>query len=343
MKKRFFPLLAAALLLALSGCSPEQKQVAPAEAFTPLFRVSIADGNGDETKLISLPKSDGYFYLHAGENASFSGGFVSPKRSVSSEGIFKATDPLSFVALRETESDRATLLTPNGVTFALLKENGAQTTALPEDVNFQNALFFDDLTLLAEKEELLVLCPVDFKETYVLASKDRLPFFGEPLAVTHEKRRIWYTTKDESGAHNGIAFFEYGKNLPLGSETFPFDSFQRIGKSAVLFTRLLDDGGALYLYRDLETDSVASLTVEKPFAGVTCDPQGKVLCAAGAGEEENTVFVYDFQKDRLRTRYETSGTVCPSLSVRQAADELLFAVTIGSEQVFGTLDLTKIP
>lgn len=339
MKKRFFCLCLSCILFLLCACAPAEKTQNPSEDFTPLFRFKVSQDCANKTLLFSLPLSDGFFYFHTTEDDSVLGGFVSSKRSISSESVLKTSSDLSFVRLRETKRDQATILAPSGVSFALLKENGSQTTPLPEGIHFENALFFDDLTLLAETDDLLILCPVDFSQTYVLAQKVRLQDFAKPLAVTHEKSRIWYATKDASGAFDGIAFFEYGKNTPLGRENFFFDSVQPIGNSAVLFTRLLDDKGAVYLFRDLESGSVASLAVDEAFSAVTCDPDAKVLCGVGKGEDSNTVFVYDFQKGKLSTAYETAGDVSQSLAVSSDATELLFSVALGDDEVMGILNL----
>ncbi len=327
----------------LSGCSGEKAPVSVgSEAFTPLFRFTVSQGKGQETQLYSLPRSQGFLYLHPAAEGGFKGGFVSPERSISSESLLEGKGELSFFRAMESDVDRAMFLSGDGLTHALLKENGAKTTAFPEGTDFSGGLFYDSLSVIGKKDSLLLLFPVDFSETYVLADTKLLPDFDSLLAVTHNGKRIWYTTKDAHGKGSGIAFFEYGSTTPLGAEKCPFDKALAIGNTGVLFTRTLEDGGALYLFRDLETGKAASLTTEKPLDGVICDPEGKVLCGTMAKDVGGTVEVFHLEKGEKVASYTISqGTPCPSLAVDEKGETLLFGVSTGTDQVLGTLDLTQ--
>ena len=276
MKKTIGLLTLIALTLPLFlACGKTADSTAKKDLFTPLLRVAIESEKREETRLFYLDQSRGYCYLHPSESG-FVAGFVSPEESISSERVLAESVPLSFAALREKQKGSATLLTNAGVSHLMLKENTGSTTALPENISFENALFYDSLTLLAETEDLLLLCPVDFKETFVLAKKADLPQFSRLLAVTDGGQKIWYAKKD-GDSYGGIACFQYGKSTPLQEEALAFDSFQAVSETAILFTRNLPDGGVLYLFRDLEKNTYSSLTVDQPFDGVTCDPAGKTL------------------------------------------------------------------
>ncbi|MBR7165423.1 MAG: hypothetical protein IKD18_04000 [Clostridia bacterium] len=342
MKKRILAFcLCLICLVSLGSCGKEEEKGGKQSAFTPLFRFMVAEGRGRETRLISLPDSDGFFYLHPNPDGAFTGGFVSPKRSVAAEG-FVTLENADFCAVSETERDRATLVSPDGITHLLLKEGGAETKPFGDTkADFSQGLFFDDFTLLGAADHLLVLCPVDLSQTYVLADTTRLPDFAAPLAVTHTKTRIWYA-RGAAGDYTGIAFFEYGKNVPLGSENFPFHAFQPIGNNAVLFTRNLPDGGAMYLYRNLETDDVATLTVDKPFHAVTCDPAGTTLCGTLAGSDHGSVEIYDLKSGKKRGTYSSgAGVPADSLAISPDGKTLLFSMSMGGDAVLATLDLTQ--
>ena len=340
MKKRILALLLFALALFSSSCGGNNGgTTSRAELFSPLFRLSVPEGKESELLILPLAKSQGFFYTVPNENGGFLGAFVSPERSVSGERVLESEGGISPALIREEKKDRAAFVSGNGISHLLLKENGSQTTPYPEDfsVSLERAVFFDDLTLVGETDELLVLCPLDLKEQYVLAQKERLPDFDGVLAVTHEKTRIWYATR-ENGRFSGIAFFEYGKQVPLGKESFPFDECTRVGEHALLFTRLLEDGGALYLYRDLETDRILSVTVDEPFDGVTCDEAGTYLAGSQNGEGSGSLSVYSLEKGTLLGEYEASGRIFPSMAI--LGDSLLFASGRSGEAVLGTLKLS---
>lgn len=341
MKRRLLALLLFAVTLLSVSCGGENSGTeSHADLFTALFRLSVPEGREGEVHILPLAKSQGFFYTVPNENGGFLGAFVSPKRSVSGEKVLESGGATAPALLREEALDRAAFVSGEGISHLLLKENGSQTTPYPDDfsVSLDRAVFFDDLTLLGETNELLVLCPLDLKEEYVLAQKERLPDFSRVLAVTHEKSRIWYATSSGKG-FTGIAFFEYGKNLPMGTEAFPFDSVAQVSDSALLFTRLLEDGGALYLYRDLETDEVFSVTADEAFDCVTCDREGAFLVGGKNGEGSGSLFVYNLEKGSLLGQYETVGKLFPSMAVTE--ETLLFAAGRSGQAVLGTLDLSK--
>ena len=342
MKRLFSVLLLLCMTISLFACAKEEKsQEETGEIFSPLFRFTVSEGKSAETRLFYLPKSDGFLYLHPDETGGITGGFVSPSRSISSEGTFKSDASLSNLLVWEDAKDRAHLLTDKELFTLLLKENGAYRTALPEDFTPENPVNLDSLSFINEKEDLLLIHPVDFKETYVLAQTPRLPDFGGVILAGDSGKKIWYARKD-GASYKGIGFFEYGSNLPLGNEDFSFDSFQRVGSSAVLFTRALEDGGALYLYRDLDSGETRSIVSDTAFEGVICDPAGTVLCGTVSAGEGGSVHVLDFQKGVKKGEYSIDyGTPAPSLAISSDAETLLLAVGKGSDEILGTLDLTQ--
>ena len=175
MKKIFGLLTLIALSLPLVlACGKTADSNAEKDLFTPLLRVAIEAEKREETRLFYLDESRGYCYLHPSESG-FVAGFVSPEESISSERVLEEEVPLSFAAIREQKKGNATLLTNAGVSHLLLKENTGSTTALPESISFDNAVFYDPLTLIAETEDLVLLCPVDFKDSFVLAKKRIFP------------------------------------------------------------------------------------------------------------------------------------------------------------------------
>ena len=213
---------------------------------------------------------------------------------------------------------------------------------MPENISFENALFYDSLTLLAETEDLLLLCPVDFKETFVLAKKADLPQFSRLLAVTDGGQKIWYAKKD-GDSYGGIACFQYGKSTPLQEEALAFDSFQAVSETAILFTHNLPDGGVLYLFRDLEQNTYSSLTVDQPFDGVTCDPAGKTLCGTRSADGKGSVFVYDLLSGKeVGSWTPEHGIPAPSMAISSDATTLLVAVGMDSDEVLGTLSLLSL-
>jgi len=341
MKKFRLLILLCLFPLLLTACGEEGSE--NPEAFTPLFRFSVAGLEDNSTKLFYCPKSQGYFYLHGMENGGFLGGFVSHERSISGESVVESSQPLSFALLREKAQDRATLLTDQGLFHALLKENGSESVPLPENISFQNAVFYDDLTLIAENESLLLLCPVDFKETFVLAQKKNLPEFAKVITVTQDGGLIWYARKNSDGAYTGISCLEYGKSQPFKQETFAFDSFRVIGETGVLFTRLLPDGGALYTYRDLESGKASSLTSDTVFSGIVCDPEGNTFCGSIRKDGSGEIQVFDFKKGTKTGVYRTEhGKPSDSMAIDSTGTELMISVSMEKDEVLGVLDLTKL-
>ena len=330
------------LSLLLSACGSGGGQSSTSEdPYTPLFRFRIAEGTAGETLLFCLPASEGFFYLHPGEESGFVGGFVSPKRSVSAEAILNSTSPLGFATLRETGRDTASLLSGAGLSQILLKEKG-ETLPYPdlEGVRFENAVFFDDLSIVAETDDLLLLLPVDFAETYVLAQKALLSDFARLLCVTGGKSRLWYATADESGAYTGIAFFEYGKNTPLGQKKFSFDSVTLIGDHGLLFTRKGENGETEYRYLDPESGFERVLSVKGDFTGAVCDLAGDRLVLCRSEEKSGEILLLDFKTgEKKGTHTIAYGNPAPSLALSLDGKTLLFAVGMGSDAILATLDL----
>lgn len=342
MKKRNFILCLLALTLVLAGCGGNQKNTEKDdEAFTPLFRLALK-GEAEETRLSYLPKSRGFVYLTPGGEGGYSVGFVSPSRSVSSEGIITATEPATFFQVKETQEDRALILTPQGLSLCLLKENRATTTALPEGIDLSGALFFDSLSLLCETEDLVLLCPVDFSQKYVLAQKANFPDFDSLLAVTGNGQRIWYTLRGEGDAFGGIAFFEYGKSIPLGREEFSFHRVQSLGDGKVLFIRDLEDGKELYFYRDLESGTTLSLPPDVSLEKVTCNADGTVLCGSERGEKGAVIHIFDLETGKeVGTFHSAMGKDGVSLCLSRDGSTLLLGLRTGQEEVIGSLDVAQ--
>ncbi len=333
-------LIALSLSLLLS-CDNPKELGAETQLFTPLLRVAIESEKREETRLFYLEQSRGYCYLHPTQSG-FVGGFVSPEESISSERVLEENVPLSFAAIEENQKGIATLLTNAGASHLMLKENTGSTTPFPKGISFERSVFYDPLTLIGETEDLVLLCPVDFKDSFVLAKKENLPQFSRVIAVTDDGKKIWYA-KGNGSSFEGIAYFEYGKNTPLGEESFAFDSLQTIGKTALLFTRNLPDGGVLYLFRDLEKNTFSSLTVDQPFEGVTCDPAGKILCGTRSGNGKGTVFVYDLLSGKeLGSWTPEHGIPAPSMALSSDGNTLLVAVSMDTDEVIGTLSLTSM-
>ena len=344
MKKRLFCLcLALMMSFLLPACGGEEPETTEGEVFVPLLRFVVEEGSEGSVRLFSCPESDGFFYLHPAPEGGFSGGFLSTSRSISSESVVKETATLSFAAMRENGVDRATMVSDAGITNLLLKQNVSETRPMPEGIDLSGGLYYDELTLLGETEELLVLCPVDLSETYVLAEKKKLAEFAEPLLVAGDAERVYYALKGEGAAFGGIAYFEPGKDDPRGVEHFPFDSFQRIGTDGALFCRALEDGGMLYLYRNFAKGAGGSFVADRPFDGVTCSEDGTVLVGAYSGDGEGTVVVCDLASGKERGRYVSElGAPCPSMALSPDGKTLLLALVAGGEEVLGILDLERI-
>ena len=342
MKRIFSFLLLLCITLTFFACAKEEAvSEGDGEIYSPLFRFTVSEGKSDQTRLFYLPKSNGFLYVHPNESGGITGGFVSPDRSVSSESMFQSEASLTSLLVWEDAKDRAHLLTDKELFTLLLKENGAHRTDLPEDFSAQNPTALNTLSFINEKEELLLIHPVDFKETYVLAQSARLPDFGGVILASDNGKKIWYA-RSEGDAFKGIGFFEYGDNLPLGNEDFAFDSYQKIGETAVLFTRALEDGGVLYLYRDLESGETRSIVSDTVFEGVICDPDGTILCGTTTADEGGTIHVLDLQKGTKKGEYSIDyGTPAPSLAISSDAKTLLIAVGKGRDEILGTLDLNQ--
>ncbi len=325
----------------LLSCAKTEEKNKNKEAFSPLFRFTVKEGATDQTRLFYLEESKGFLYLHPDEEG-FTGGFVSPKRSISAEGILKNKGDLSQITVWEKEKDHAILLTPTEITISLLKEKGVHETPLPEGFSTDGAFPLDDLSFVTKKDSLLLVHPVDLKETYVLANASLLPDFSHLIATSGEGRYLWYAKADAKGNYTGIAFFEYGKNTPMGGEDFPFDKVQKVGEDALLFTRVLEDGKALYIYRDLSENKVHSFTAEKAFEGVICDEEGKVLCGTVSEGDGGKINIIDLEKGREKGVYTIDyGNPAPSLAIDEDGETLLVAIGKGGDEILGTLDLTR--
>ena len=188
MKRLFSALTVLCTLVLLFGCAEETPpSTANEDIFSPLFRFTVSEGKSADTRLFYLPESDGFLYLHPGKEGGITGGFVSPSRSISSEGIFQSQASLSEILVWEDARDRAHLLTDKELFTLLLKENGAHRTALPDEVSVQDPVSLNKLSFINEKDDLLLIHPVDFKETYVLAQSTRLPDFSEVILAGDRK------------------------------------------------------------------------------------------------------------------------------------------------------------
>ena len=102
MKKRTISLifLLLAAVLVLGSCS-EKEQMSEAALFTPLLRFSLAEEAQGETEVRYLPQSQGFFYVQPKENGGFTGGFVSPARSMSCENVIEGEGEPSSVLIWE--------------------------------------------------------------------------------------------------------------------------------------------------------------------------------------------------------------------------------------------------
>ena len=343
MKKIVCFFLLLTLSLPLFSCGEEEeRKTKEKELFSPLIRFTVEEGRSAETRLFYLPQSDGFLYLLPHKDGGFSGGFVSPDRSVSSEAIFKSDAELDSVLVWEDSEDRAHVLTSKEVYTVLLKENGAHRTPLPEGLSLNRPVALNTISFINEREDLLLIHPVDFKETYVLAKRDAFPDFAGLISTADSGKTLWYAREGEAGEYKGIGSFVYGESTPSKEDDFPFDTYERIGETAVLFTRILEDGGALYLYRDLTTGKTCSAVSDVVFEGVTCDPAGKLLCGSLSTGESGVIHVIDLQKGAKKGEYTVNfGTPAPALAIDRDCKTLLIAVGSGDEEMLGTLDLTR--
>lgn len=339
MKKiSFFLAICLSFSLFLS-CEKKPVKSESADPFTPLFRFAVEEGKSGETRLFYLKESDGFFYVHPQKEGGITGGFVSPSRSLSGEKIFSAEGELDSVLVWETEQDHAYVLADSGLYLTLLKEGGSQKIESEKPIPLQNAALFDSLSYLAQKDGLLLLEPVDLSQSYVLANTALLPDFACVLATSKNGKTIFYARESE-GQFLGTASFEYGKNEPQNEENFEFDSFLRAGKNAVLFTTLLEDGGALYRYRNLETGENKVVISDTAFDGVCCNENGTVLCGVKAGESGGEVIAFDLKTGKEKGRYSVTFGIpgkYPALS--SDGKTLLLAAGKGSDEILGTLDL----
>ncbi len=335
--KRFLSLLCCLIcLLPLASC--DSAEANPSLSFSPLFRVRIPEGAAGSTLLASCPLSEGVLYLHPSDVGT-TGGFVSASRSASAEAILSEESAVSRIRLIEKQRDLAFVLTDTALHSVSLLSASVKT-ALPERFSAEDALFFDSLSLMTVSDGLVLLYPIDFSETFVLADTARLPDFASLLAVSEHGKRIWYA-KGSKGAYTGLAFFEYGSNLPLGGESFSFTSFTNLGGGAVLFTRALPDGGALYTYRNFSTGVIRSLSSDTLFDAVTVDPAGTVLCGLSLGGGTPSLRSFSLTDARaLGTHEILYGSPAPSLALSSDARTLTLAVSNGSDLILGTLDLS---
>lgn len=341
MKKAICLVLILLISLMPIGCGEETNSEKNTELeFTPLLRIATADGAAEETRIFYLKESIGFFYVHPDEGG-FSAGFVSPHRSISAERILQGEGSVQTLSVREEAKDRIFVLTEKGAYTLVLDGATADSSFLPypQKAAAESYGFFDDLTVYAEAEELVLLLPVNMSEIYVLAQKDRLPDFSSVLAVSDNGKKIWYT-RAKDGENLGIAFFEYGENTPLGNENFSFDSAELLCDGKVLFTRLLEDGGALYLYRDLESGVAASVTSDAVYDRVTATPDGKLLAGVKAEDGKGLVDIFDPESGKKKATLPIPfGTPTTAIAFSSDGGKLSLAVGSGEEMILGTVDM----
>jgi len=341
MKKAICFVLLLVLTLMPVGCGEETNGEKNTELeFTPLLRIATEEGAAKETRLFYLKESVGFFYVHPDEGG-FSAGFVSPHRSISAERILKGEGSVKTLSVREEAKDRIFVLTEKGAYTLVLDGATADSSfaPYPPKAAAEEYGFFDDLTVYAEAEELLLLVPVNMSETYVLAQKNLLPDFSSVLTVSDNGKKIWYT-RAKDGENLGIAFFEYGKNTPLGNENFIFDSAEALGDGKVLFTRSLESGGAFYLYRDLESGLATNVTADTVYDRVTATPDGKLLAGVKAEDGKGTVDIFDLEKgEKKGTLSIPFGTPTTAIAFSSDGGKLSLAVGSGEEMILGTVDM----
>jgi len=341
--KKLFPFLSLLLsLLLFCSCAGESvSKTGAAEDFTPLFRFQLQEGAADRTKLFYLSASRGFLYLHTTENG-VTGGFVSPERSISAEKVFSEEAAATITAIAESEKDRAMILTQNSLSYALLSENGATKLDLPAGIDFTSAVFYDSLSVLAEKDGLILLLPVDFSETYVLAKKDLFPDFDRLCCTADHGKKIYYVRKTSADSYSGVGFFEYGKNVPLGKLDFTFHEFLPLGGGAVLFTTHLSEESTLYTYRNFETGDVFTLPVAERFDRVIATRDGAVFCGAKATVSGGEIEIFDLKNGEKKGNFSLSfGSPSGSLAIDDEGRTLLVALSSGTDEILGTLDLTS--
>ncbi len=340
MKKAIFLVLLLVLSLMPMGCGEESGSGKTAELeFSPLLRIATEESAAKDTRLFYLKESVGFFYVHP-DGDGFSAGFVSPHRSISAERILQGEGSVETLSVREEAKDRIFVLTDAGAYTMVLDGATADSsfTPYPPKAAAEEYGFFDSLTVFAEAEELLLLVPVNMSEIYVLAQKALLTDFDSVLTVSDNGKKIWYT-RAENGENAGIAFFEYGKNTPLGSENFGFDSARAVGDGKVIFTRALDDGGCLYLYRDLESAAAASVTSEVVYDEVCATPDGKLLAGMKRESGKGYVDIFDLQSGKKKATLPVPFGTPAAIALSSDGGKLSLAVEGGEEMILGTVDM----
>lgn len=339
--KRAFVLVLLCVSLMFCGCtSGENGNTSTAESeFSPILRISVEDGAAASARLFYLPLSQGVLYLHP-DGEGFSAGFVSTHRSISAEKILKGEGSVAAVTVSEEAKDRIFLAAETGVYTLIMDGKTADSsfTAYPEKGKAERYGFFDELTLYGEAEELLLLLPVNLSETYVLAQKKLLTDLDSVLTATADGRRIWYT-RSSGGENLGIAFFEYGKNTPLGTENFSFDGATAIAPGKVLFTRSLEDGGSLYIFRDLESAVAKSVTTDSAYDAVSVTPDGTRLAALKRGEGKGSLDVFSLDQGEKLLSLEIPFGEPQALALSHDGGKVFLAVGSGTDIILGSVDL----
>ena len=337
--KKIISLFFCCVILAglLASCAKEETEPT-ALASKPLFRISAVGGTGDRARLWYLPQSNGFLYLHPTETG-FSGGFVSPLRSLSAEGIIDAAGDLEEVIVWETARDRAAIVTPDFAALTLLKEGSSQITPMPEKFGVEAVYPFDTTSFLAKSKHLLLKIPVTLENAFVLADTDLLDGFAAPIGTADGTDKIYYATGKE-GAFDGTAFFEYGKNLPLGKESFSFTSVKSLAGGAVLLQKDEADKTVCRFF-DPAQDLRRDMTVDGVPKGAAASPSGTLLCTLEKGDGGDAFAVYNMETNKKIAVLPLPGaTAVPSFALSERT--LFFAVTSGDELIFYTADLEKI-
>lgn len=325
--------------LALFSCGVTPPTTTKDDPFlSPLFRFQVAYDRSRETRIQYLPLSDGFFYCHPSESGSVCG-FVSPTRSLSSEALLEFPDKPSSLSLIETSEDHALIFTEEKAYLLNLKGGGTEEFPLHKNVDYSRVLPYRSLHFLAETKDLIVLQSFAMEEPKVLAEKADLPGFSRLLTTSDDGRLIWYATADENG-FNGIGCFEYGSSSPLKTESFPYQNVQTVAEGKLLFTRILEDGSALYLFRDTDQASASSLSFAVPADSVTADPSGCFLAMTSSQGDGGTVSVWRFT-DQAQVFIHPSeyGNPSPELAFDKDGKTLLVAIGKGKDELIGTFTL----
>ena len=305
---------------------------------SPLFRFQVAYDRSRETRIEYLPLSDGFFYCHPSESGSVCG-FVSPTRSLSSEALLTISDEPSLLSLIETSEDHALVFTKEKAYLLNLKGGGAEEFSLHKNVDYSRVLPYRSLHFLAETKDLIVLQSFAMEEPMVLAEKKDLPGFSRLLTTSDDGRLIWYATADENG-FNGIGCFEYGSSRPLKTESFPYQNVQTVAEGKLLFTRILEDGSALYLFRDTLHATASSLTFATPFDSVTADPSGRFLATTSSLEDGGTVSAWRFaDQSQVFLHLSEYGNPSPELAFDKDGKTLLIAIGKGKDELLATFSM----